>query len=172
MDHFDSIGRSVQSEIYRAGALGRRPRVPATPERLEAAARRRMSRAAWSYVAGSAGQRQTDLANQAAFHRWKIVPRVLRDISIRDMRVELFGRTLPAPFLLAPIGALGTVRADADVAAARAARRLDMPMIISTQASSPMEAIADALGDAPRWFQLYSSSRTTAVARLTAPSAH
>jgi isopentenyl diphosphate isomerase/L-lactate dehydrogenase-like FMN-dependent dehydrogenase len=163
VDHFDSIGRRVQSGIYRAGALGRRPRVPATPARLEAAARRRMSRPAWSYVAGSAGQQRTDRANRAAFDRWKIVPRMLRDISVRDMRVELFGRSLPAPLLLAPIGALGMVRADADLAAARAARSLGIPMIISTQASSPMEAIADALGDAPRWFQLYWSANDELV---------
>lgn len=163
MDHFDSIGRRVQSGIYRAGARGRRPRVPATPARLEAAARRRMSRPAWSYVAGSAGQQRTDRANRAAFDRWKIVPRMLRDISVRDMRVELFGRSLPAPLLLAPIGALGMVRADADLAAARAARSLGIPMIISTQASSPMEAIADALGDAPRWFQLYWSANDELV---------
>jgi isopentenyl diphosphate isomerase/L-lactate dehydrogenase-like FMN-dependent dehydrogenase len=130
---------------------------------LEAAARRRMSRPAWSYVAGSAGQQRTDRANRAAFDRWKIVPRMLRDISVRDMRVELFGRSLPAPLLLAPIGALGMVRADADLAAARAARSLGIPMIISTQASSPMEAIADALGDAPRWFQLYWSANDELV---------
>ncbi|HEX7068546.1 MAG TPA: alpha-hydroxy-acid oxidizing protein [Candidatus Limnocylindria bacterium] len=122
-----------------------------------------MSRPAWSYVAGSAGQQRTDRANRAAFDRWKIVPRMLRDISVRDMRVELFGRSLPAPLLLAPIGALGMVRADADLAAARAARSLGIPMIISTQASSPMEAIADALGDAPRWFQLYWSANDELV---------
>ena len=52
---------------------------------------------------------------------WRIVPRVLRDVSERDLSVELFGRTLPSPFLLAPIGVLELAHRDADLAVARAA---------------------------------------------------
>ncbi|HET8776087.1 MAG TPA: alpha-hydroxy-acid oxidizing protein [Candidatus Limnocylindria bacterium] len=163
MDHLESIGRSVQGEIYRRGAFGHRPRVPVLPERLEAVARRRMRPAAWSYVAGSAGQQATERANRAAFGRWAIVPRMLRDISRRDMGVELFGQRLPAPFLLAPIGALEMVHADADLAVAAAARHLGLPMVISTQGSVPMERTAEALGAAPRWFQLYWSSNDELV---------
>jgi isopentenyl diphosphate isomerase/L-lactate dehydrogenase-like FMN-dependent dehydrogenase len=129
-------------------------------------AQRRMSRAAWAYVAGSAGQQQTARANRAAFDRWAIVPRMLHDISTRDMSVELFGAQLPAPFLLAPIGALDMLRTDADVVAARAASRLGLPMIISTQGASPMERTAAALGDAPRWYQLYWSSSSELVESL------
>lgn len=163
MDHLESVGRAVQGEIYRRGAFGHRPRVPVLPARLRASARRRMSPAAWSYVAGSAGQQDTDRANRAAFDRWAIVPRMLRDISRRDMSVELFGRRLPAPFLLAPIGALEMVHADADLAVAAAAARLDLPMVISTQGSVPMERTAESLRAAPRWFQLYWSSNDELV---------
>ena len=152
------IGRVVQREIYRRGAFGHRPRVPVLPDGLAQAARRKMSAAAWSYVAGSAGQQQTERANRLAFERWGIVPRVLRDISTRDMAVELFGERLPAPFLLAPIGALEMVHPDADLAVARAAAALGLPMLISTQGSTPMERTAEALGNAPRWFQLYWST--------------
>lgn len=162
--HLDSIGRAVQSEIYRNGAFGRRPRVPVTPDALASAARRRMSRAAWSYVAGSAGQQGTDRANREAFRRWGIVPRMLCDISVRDMSTELLGRRLPAPFLLSPIGAVELVHPEADLAVARAAAALGVPMVISTQASVPMERVADVLGQAPRWFQLYWSSNPELVA--------
>ena len=62
-------------------------------------------------------------ANRAAFDRWRIVPRMLRDVSERDTSVELFGRTLPTPFLLAPIGVLEMAHREADRAVARAARR-------------------------------------------------
>lgn len=162
--HLDSIGRAVQSEIYRNGAFGRRPRVPVTPDALASAARRRMTRAAWSYVAGSAGQQETDRANREAFRRWGIVPRVLCDISVRDMSTELFGRRLGAPFLLSPIGAVELVHPEADLAVARSAASLRLPMVISTQASVAMERIAAALGDAERWFQLYWSSSPDLVA--------
>jgi hypothetical protein len=98
-DRAGSIGRAVQSQIYRAGALGRRPAVPVSPDRLERAARRRMSPRAWAYVAGAAGQQRTAQANLDAFDRWRIVPRMLRDVDVRDTTVELFGRRLRAPFL-------------------------------------------------------------------------
>jgi L-lactate dehydrogenase (cytochrome)/lactate 2-monooxygenase len=151
----EGVGRAVQSRIYRAGVFGHRPRVPVEPAALEAAARRRMSRRAWSYVAGSAGQQRTAQANLDAFSRHRLVPRVLVDVGNRDLSVELFGRRLPAPLVLAPIGVLETVHRDADLAVARAARRLALPVVLSSQASVPMERVAAELGDAPHWFQLY-----------------
>lgn len=151
----ESVGRAVQSGIYRAGALGRRPRIPVTPERLEAAARKRMTPQAWAYVAGSAGQQRTARANRDALDRWRIVPRMLRDVENRDNSVELFGRKLRAPFLLGPVGVLEMAHPDADLAVARAAAELDVPMVISTQSSVPMEATAEALGGHQSWFQLY-----------------
>jgi lactate 2-monooxygenase len=149
------VGRAVQARIYRDGALGRRSVAPVSPDLLAAAARRRMGLRAWAYVAGSAGQQRTARANEAAFDRWRLVPRMLRDIAVRDISVELFGQRLSSPFLLAPIGVLGMAHPDADVAVARAAAEAGVPMVISTQASRPVEEIAGALGRAPRWYQLY-----------------
>ncbi len=129
--------------------------MPVTPDRLAAAARRRVGARAWAYVAGSAGQQRTARANEAAFDRWRLVPRMLRDVAVRDTSVELFGRRLASPLLLAPIGVLGMAHPDADVAVARAAAEVGVPMVLSTQASRPMEEVAGALGSTPRWFQLY-----------------
>ena len=123
-----------------------------------------MSPEAWAYTAGGAGTGATMLANRNAFDRWKIVPRMLRDVSKRDLSVELFGTRLPAPLLLAPIGVLELLHPDADLAVARAARTLGVTMIFSNQASVPMEACARELGDTPRWFQLYWSSSDDLVA--------
>jgi lactate 2-monooxygenase len=144
-----------QTEIYLAGARGLRPRVPVDPDRLESAARAAMSRRAYAYVAGGAGAETTVRANRSAFDRWRIVPRVLRDVSVRDMSVELFGRRLPAPFVLSPVGVMELMHRDADLAASRAAASAGLPMIFSNQASVPMEVCAAAMDDAPRWFQLY-----------------
>ena len=114
-----------------------------------------MSREAFAYTAGGAGSESTMRANRAAFDRWRIVPRVLRDVSVRDTSIELFGRRLPTPLLLSPIGVLELMHRDADLAVARAAASLGVPMIFSNQASVPMEGCAATMGDAPRWFQLY-----------------
>ena len=144
-----------QAAIFIRGVGGRRPRVPVDSGALEAAARKVMSREAYAYVAGGAGSERTMAANRAALDRWRIVPRVLRDVSARDTSVTLFGRTLPTPFLLAPIGVLELVHPDADLAAARAAAAEGVPFIMSNQASVPMERCAAAMGESPRWFQLY-----------------
>jgi len=77
--------------------------------------------------------------------------------------VELFGRTLPAPLLLAPVGVLELAHRDADLAVARAGAGEGIPVIFSNQASRPMEACAEAMGEAPRWFQLYSSTSNELV---------
>lgn len=158
MSHGPSIGRSIQSEIYRAGLFGRRPVVPVEPAELERAARRAMSRAAWAYVNGGAGQHRTVAANTDAFARHRIVPRMFVDVQQRDLSVQLLGRTLPSPLLLAPIGVLEMAHPEAEHAVARAARGAGVPMVISTQGSVPMEETARALGDTPRLFQLYWSS--------------
>jgi lactate 2-monooxygenase len=155
-----------QTEIYLAGARGLRPCVPVDAERLEQAAARTMSAQAFAYTAGGAGAESTMRANRAAFDRWRIVPRVLRDVSVRDTSIELFGRRLPAPLLLSPIGVLELMHPDADLAVARAAASLGMPMMFSNQASVPMERCATAMGDAPRWFQLYWSKDDELVESL------
>jgi isopentenyl diphosphate isomerase/L-lactate dehydrogenase-like FMN-dependent dehydrogenase len=161
-----SVGRAVQAAIYRDGALGRRPRVPVSAAALERAARKTMSRAGFAYVAGSAGHERSAHANEAAFARWAAVPRMLRDVADRDTTVELLGRRLPAPILAAPIGVLEMAHADADTAVARGCAALGLPMVLSTQASRPMEDCVAVMGEAPRWFQLYWSSSDELVASL------
>lgn len=151
-------GRARQRDVFTRGLAGRRPVVAADPARLEEQARRAMSAEAFAYIAGGAGTESTIAANRAAFERWRIVPRVLRDVSRRDTSVELFGATLPSPLLLSPIGVLDMAHPQADLAVARAAATARVPMVFSSQASVPMEACAAAMGDAPRWFQLYWSS--------------
>jgi lactate 2-monooxygenase len=156
-------GPRRQAEIYLRGVAGERPRIPVDPDRLEEAARRRMSSEAYAYVAGGAGAEATARANREAFERRRIVPRVLRDVSARTLAVELFGRMLPAPILLAPIGVLELVHRDADLAVALAAAAAGLPFIFSNQASVSMEECAQAMGPAPRWFQLYWSKNDALV---------
>jgi lactate 2-monooxygenase len=161
-------GRLRQIEIYVGGAFGKRPRVPADPDELERLAQRVLRPEAFAYLAGGAGNEETMRANRAAFERRPIVPRMLRDVSARDTTVELFGRTLPVPFLLAPIGVLELAHREADLAVARAAGAEGVPMIFSNQASRPMEVCAEAMGDSPRWFQLYTSTSDELVQNFLA----
>ena len=83
---------------------------------------------------------------------------MLRDVSVRNTSVQLFGRRLPAPLLLGPVGALELVHPAADLAVVRAAASLGVPMVFSNQASVSMEECAAVMGSSPRWFQLYWST--------------
>lgn len=163
-DRHADLGRKRQRAIYIAGVAGHRPAVPVAQDELAKAAQAAMAPETWAYIAGGAGRESTMDANRAAFERWRIVPRVLRDVEKRDLSIELFGQKLPSPLLLCPIGVLEMAHRDADLAVARAAAALRVPYIFSNQASVPMEACAAAMGDAPRWFQLYWSKSNDLVA--------
>lgn len=161
------IGRQRQETIYRNGVYGRTPAVPTNFTALERAAKTKMSEQAWAYVAGGAGEGAGMTNNRAALDRWAIVPRVLRDCSRRDLSIDLFGRRLPAPILVAPVGAAGLVHPRADVEIGAAAASLGVPYIFSNQGSAPMEHTAAEMdkvaAKAPRWFQLYWSTNDAVV---------
>jgi isopentenyl diphosphate isomerase/L-lactate dehydrogenase-like FMN-dependent dehydrogenase len=114
-----------------------------------------MAAEAYAYVAGAAGSERTMRDNERAFDRWRIVPRMLRGAESRDLGTEVLGTELRAPVMLAPVGVLSIIHEDAELAAARAAAAAGIGMTLSTVASTAIEEVAEALGDAPRWYQLY-----------------
>ena len=148
-------GPERQSEIYLAGTKGLKPRIPTRLEVLEQRAKEILKPETYDYVAGGAGGEDTMRANLEAFRRWRIVPRMLRNVEQRDLSIELLGQKLPAPVILAPVGVQGIIHKDAEIATAKAAAALGIPFTLSTVSSRPMEDVAKAMGDAPRWFQLY-----------------
>jgi isopentenyl diphosphate isomerase/L-lactate dehydrogenase-like FMN-dependent dehydrogenase len=150
-----SSGLGRQLEIYRAGLEGKTPELPVSVEDLEREAGAVLNQAAFDYVAGGAGSEDTMRANLEAFRRHRLVPRYLRDVARRDLGVDLLGSRRPTPILLAPIGVLGILHKESELAVARATAPLGVPLILSTVSSTPMEQVAAAMGDAPRWFQLY-----------------
>jgi isopentenyl diphosphate isomerase/L-lactate dehydrogenase-like FMN-dependent dehydrogenase len=146
---------NYQYEIYLGGLGDQKPKYPLTYRELEAAAHEQLRPEAYGYVAGSAGAETTERNNREAFERWRIVPRMLRDSSNRDTSRDVLGTTLPAPFMLAPIGVQSIVHPDGELATARAAASTGVPFILSTAASNSIEDVAAAAGDVPRWYQLY-----------------
>jgi lactate 2-monooxygenase len=146
---------TFQYELYFAGMGGQVPDLPVTYDGLRAGARELLDDEAFGYVEGSAGAERTAAANREAFGRWRLVPRMLTDVSERDLTVELFGRTLPAPLLCGPVGVQSIIHAEGEKAVARAAAGLGLPFVLSTVSSFPLEEVAAEAGDGPRWFQLY-----------------
>jgi L-lactate dehydrogenase (cytochrome) len=142
-------------EIYARGLGGETPAIPVVVAELEQRAKEAMDPKAANYVWAGAGSEDTIDANAEAFRRRRIVPRMLRDVAERDLSTTLLGTAMPAPLLLAPIGVQKVVHDEGELATARAAAALGVPMIASTAAHFSLEEIAEAGGDAPRWFQLY-----------------
>jgi len=152
-----------QREIYLEGSRGKRPAIPTTFGELETAARDTLSRKGYSYIAGGAGLESTMDANRRAFERYRITPRMLRDVSECDLSVKLFGNRIAAPLFTCPIGVLELAHKEADLAVARAAGSLGLPVTFSNQASRTMEECSAVMGDTPRWFQLYWSAEDELV---------
>ncbi|MDQ3017126.1 MAG: alpha-hydroxy-acid oxidizing protein, partial [Bacteroidota bacterium] len=153
-----------QRDIYLKGFAGKKPVIPISFQMLEDKARFFLSKEAFAYIAGGAGSECTINYNRQALDFVKIHPRMLGGVQEVRMQLKWREHALPAPFLLAPIGVLELAHPKGDLAVAKAASQMGVPMVISCQASYPMEAIAQQLGDTPRLFQLY-YSKSQALSR-------
>ncbi len=150
-----SVFADFQNEIYAGGLIDEMPRLPVAVADLEERAQEVLGAEAFGYVAGGAGTEKTMQANLKALERWEIVPRMLRDISVRDLSTSVLGTAMPVPVMLAPVGVQSIVHPEAELAVGRAAASLGVPIILSTAASHTIEEVAEAMGDARRWYQLY-----------------
>ncbi len=156
------------AEIYLRGLADETPRFPTDPSRLEEAARAVLTDGPYGYVAGGAGSGATMRANRAAFDRHAFVPRMLRDTTVRDWSSTVLGTALPAPLLTAPIGVLSILHPDGELAVARAAAQLGLPMVVSTASSHTIEEVAAASDGGPLWYQLYWPTEDAVTASLLA----
>ncbi|MDZ4858696.1 MAG: alpha-hydroxy-acid oxidizing protein [Candidatus Hydrogenedentes bacterium] len=141
--------------VYMQGMLGAKPSLPMSLDGLEKRAREKLDPKAYWYVAGGAGMGDTVESNRAAFQRVQLVPRVCRDVSRRNWQTRILNTVATAPIMLAPVGVQEIVHPDAELAVARAAKSVGVPMMLSTLSSYSMEEVASELGATPRWFQLY-----------------
>ena len=150
-----NFGNRVQFEVYQTMPNPSPERLPISYEEWDRRARDVLRDGPYYYIAGGAGSGQTMENNREAFDRRGLVPRMLRHVEDRDLSIELFGQRFDFPILQAPIGVQSIIHEGGELATARACASLNVPYITSSASSVPMEAVAEAMGDAPRWFQLY-----------------
>jgi 4-hydroxymandelate oxidase len=135
-------------------------------------ARASMQRAAWDYLCGAAGTGSTAEANCTAWPSHTLLPRILAPIAGLSTRTELLGRAMVWPLLVAPLAFQQLAHRDAELGLALAAAAQEAGMLLSAQASTPMETVAQAVrSDAtrgPLWFQLYWHEDRGALAALAA----
>lgn len=119
-------------------------------------ARRRLPWMVFDYIDGAAGSEQGVLRNRATLDAQTLRPRILRDVSQRTLATTLFGKTTQRPFGIAPMGMCNLSAPGADLMLARLAARDQVPLGVSTVASTPMEKLIE-IAEGNAWFQLYFS---------------
>ncbi len=146
-----------QWDIYLDGLQGKLPRFPVDYASLERAAVEVLPSWVYSYVAGNAGDGNTQRANVEAFSRYGIVPRMLVGATERDLSVSLFDMQLSNPLFMPPVGVVGVCSQDlhGDILAAQASAQTGVPMVASTLTQDRMEDVVPHAGATPGLFQLY-----------------
>ena len=144
-----------QRAIFTTGLSGKRSILPFQAQALRDLAQTKMSAHAWAYIDGGAGNEETIKSNSSAFSSISIRPWMMHPNESADLSSNLLGTHLPFPLLLAPIGVLDLICPGADLHVARQCAETGIPFIFSNQAGTPMETCAEAMGDTPRWMQLY-----------------
>ena len=128
-------------------------------------ARRRLPWMVFDYIDGAAGEGTAEARNLAALRDIELQPRVLVDVSERDLSVDVFGQKGKVPFGISPMGMCNLSGPGADIMLARIAARHQVPVGVSTVASTSLETmIEEAEGNA--WFQLYFSGDGSGTAKL------
>ena len=159
MASLKSFNTGRQIDIYSARKPQTPTCIPFDADELRDKARRAVDVKAWNFVDGGAGSEDTLRANLDAFRRWRIVPRMLQDVTDRDHSITLLGRRFASPMFVAPIGVQGDFHTQGELATARGAAAAGVPLILSGVSSFPMERVAAAMDEVdpgvPRWFQLY-----------------
>jgi L-lactate dehydrogenase (cytochrome) len=120
---------------------------------FERVARRRLPLMLEAFIAEGSETNASLRGNRAGFEHYALLPRVLRDVSVRRQDVTLFGERYCHPFGIAPMGLSGACAYRADLALAQAAGSAGIPMIISASSVIPLEEINKAAPSA--WFQAY-----------------
>jgi isopentenyl diphosphate isomerase/L-lactate dehydrogenase-like FMN-dependent dehydrogenase len=118
-------------------------------------ARANLNQNAWDYIVGAAETETTMRRNRMALDEIAFRPRVLRNVAKVDASVELFGRRLRLPVVLAPVGALEIFDPDAAAAVVRGVGKFGAAHMLSSVSEPGLEKTADAAPDALRMFQLY-----------------
>jgi 4-hydroxymandelate oxidase len=109
----------------------------------------------WCYFEGGAGDEVTLRANVGAYRRWQLRPRMLVDVGGVSAATTVLGTPVSMPVLVAPFAMQQLLHPEGELATARAAAAAGTVICVSTVTTTAHDEIAEAVGSAPRWLQLY-----------------
>jgi len=120
---------------------------------FESAARDRLDPVLYDYFASGAQDEVTVAANEAAFRRRALVPRILRGCGPPRLETTVLGQAMSMPLLIAPTAFHRLACPEGEVAAATAAADAGVTMVAAMLSTVSIEEIAATGADL--WFQLY-----------------
>ncbi|MFE6776311.1 alpha-hydroxy acid oxidase [Streptomyces sp. NPDC057702] len=120
----------------------------------ETAARERLPRPVWDFLAGGSGTESMLVSSREALDRITLRPRCLVDVSHCRAQTALLGAPLPAPLGIAPMAYHQLAHPEGELATVRAAGESGTLLTVSMFASRTLEEIA-AAATGPLWLQLY-----------------
>lgn len=150
----DTLRSVMRFRRFEVDPVRRRLARAASIEDLREIARRRLPGGVFDYIDGAAEDELSAARNVAGFRRLEFRPRVLRDVSGVDPSVELLGRRIPLPLVLAPTGFTRIAHSQGELAVARAAARAGLPYVLSTLSTRSIEEVR-AVSTGDLWFQVY-----------------
>jgi isopentenyl diphosphate isomerase/L-lactate dehydrogenase-like FMN-dependent dehydrogenase len=121
---------------------------------FEPVAYAKVPREAYNYMATAVDGEFTLRRNRQAFEWVELVPRAIADVSSVNASTEVLGLKMDYPIMVAPSAAHGQLHPDGELATHRGATAAGTPMIVSINASFPIDKIA-AAAKGPMWWQLY-----------------
>ena len=127
---------------------------------LQCEAQRRLDPAVYDFFAGGADDEITLRANEGAFRRIGLVPRVLCGVAQRELEISLLDCCASIPILLAPTAFHQLAHPEGERATARAAAAAKTIMVVSMASTVAVEEIVAAARETPGnrpslWFQIY-----------------
>ncbi len=123
---------------------------------IERLARQRLPRVVYEGIASGVEDERGLARNETEFHRHRLLPRAMVDVSKRDQSTVLFGRSYASPFGISPTGVAGIFRRDAELMLAQAASAANVPFVMSGAGMVSIERVAR-VNPANTWFQLYAA---------------
>ena len=157
-----------QWSVYGDALRGITSRYPFDFESIERKAFEALPDWVYRYVSAAAGDGRTQRANVDAFSRYGIIPRMMVSPPERDLSIDLFGKHLPSPIFMPPVGLIGLCAPDfqGDVAAARASAATGVPFTLSTFSQAPMEDVIKHAGSTPKLFPTVSAGGSGASSQF------
>src|ERR1700723_1442891 len=143
------------TRIPTSTELGARPEEFQNLHELVRKARANLNQNCWDYIVGAAETETTMRRNRMALDEIAFRPRVLRNVAKVDPSVEVFGRKLRLPVMIAPVGALEIFDPGGGASVARGAGTFGAAHMLSSVSQPGLEKVAEAAPDALRMYQLY-----------------